>query len=101
MKTRVDLIEQKDPTESERRERRTDQTEPCLGSGRFILQIEGDRFTFSAMYETKVTTKFPEAPGFLFDHHEIVNSRIREAKQVHRNARIRDRRSIFWSVKES
>ena len=91
MKTRVDLIEQKDPTESERRERRTDQAEPGLRSGRFIFQIEGDRLTLSAMYETKATTKVPDAPGFLFNCHEIVDSRIGEAKQVHRNVRIRDR----------
>ena len=41
MQTCVDLIEQKNPTESERRDRRTDQTEPGLGSGRLVLEIEG------------------------------------------------------------
>ena len=47
MQTCVDLIEQKNPTESERRDRRTDQTEPSLGSGRLVLEIKGDRFTFA------------------------------------------------------
>ena len=82
MKARVDLVEQKDPTESERRERRADQTEPCLGSGGFIFQIESDRFVFSAMNQTKATTGSTEAPGFLFADHQVVDSRIREAKQV-------------------
>ena len=95
MKTRVDLIEQKDSTGSERRQSRTDQTEPGLGACRFILEVKSDRFAFSAMNEAKLTTRSTEAPSLFFGDHEIVDSRIREAKQVQNQAWIRSDWSIF------
>ena len=81
MQTRVDLIEQKNPTESEGCHRRTDQTEPGLGSGGFVLEIENDRFTFSAVNQTKVAPRSPRVPRLFFGYHQIVDSRICEAKQ--------------------
>ena len=95
MKTRVDLIEQENVTESEGRECQTDQSEPGLRAGRFFLQIESDRFASSAMNDTKVTTRSTEAPSLLFGDHKIVDSRIREAKQVQNQAWIRNGWSIF------
>ncbi len=101
METRVDLVEQEDPAESERRERRTDQTEPGPGSGGFFFQIESDRFTFSAMHETKATTRSTGAPGVLFADHQIVDSWIRKAKQVQDTPWILDGWSLLRSTKET
>ena len=100
MKTRVDLIKQKDPTEFERGERRTDQTEPGLRSGGFVLQIESDRFALPAMNQTKVTTRPTAVPGLLVADHVIVDSRISEAKQVQDTAWIRVGRSFLRNTKE-
>ena len=94
MKTRVDLIEQKDPTVLERKERRTYQTEPSLSSGRFFLQVEKNRFTLSAMNEAKAMTP-RGARGLFFGYHEIGDPRIREAKQVQGKPWICSRWQIF------
>ena len=62
MKTRVDFIEQKNLTESESRDRRTDQTEPGLRAGGFILQVESNRFPLAAVNEAKARSRPRRAP---------------------------------------
>ena len=95
VKTRVDLIEQKNPTVLERKEHRTYQTEPSLGSDGFILQIESNRFTVSAVNEAKAMTWPRRAPGLFFGYLEIGDPRICEAKQVQGKAWICNRWRIF------
>ena len=44
MEARIDLVAEKNMTPSQNTKNGTDQVEPCLGSSRFILNSQYDRF---------------------------------------------------------
>ena len=100
VQTCVNLIEQKNPPVLERTKRRTYQTEPRLRSDGFVLHVESNRFTLSAVNETKAMTRSRRAPWLFFGYHEMIDSGVSEAQQIHSQALVCDGRSLFEGVEE-